>query len=201
MINSCQKSNCGYEIIKRNKTITKDNCKIPISFPEIRGLADKERMTKLNEIFEKIPDHEFYAKDCEQKGKSKVIGNYEILLQNDSILSIEFQTLIERQNKRIDTVYHTVVVNPKVKDTSKFGILGIEPNKIVTNFDRGKIYPYIKKYSTEKLKNQINLLAYEKGSNYEITWAVSEKDFIIYLGGEGEWFGKNKLKIPLDKLK
>ena len=200
LIYSCQSNRDGYAINERNEIITKDKCKIPISYPEISGLADREKTNKLNKILKEFPEHEYYARKCENNGKSNVKGDYQILLQNDSILSIEFRTLIERQNKKVDTVYHSIVLNPKAKDTNEIGIVGIEPNEIIPNYERGKIYPYVKKYSVEN-NDYINLLAYETGSNYVITWAVSDKDFIIYVGGEGEWFGNNRIKIPLNELK
>ncbi len=200
LIYSCESNRDGYKITERTEIITKDKCKIPISYPEISGLADKEKVNKLNKILKEFPEHEYYAKNCENNEESNVKGDYQILLQSDSILSIEFRTLIERQNKKIDTVYHSVVLNPKAEDTTEFAIVGIEPNEIIPNFERGKIYPYVKKYNTEN-NDSINLLAYETGNNYVITWAVSDKDFILYVGGEGEWFGNNRIKIPLNELK
>ena len=200
LIYSCQSKQDKYELKRRSEIIRKDNCRVPISFPEISDLADKEIMNKLNRVFKELPEHEYYANNCENIEESNVRGDYRVLLKTDSILSIEFQTLIERKNKNVDTIYHSAVINPKLKDTTEFGIIGIEPNEIIPNFERGKIYPYVKKYSIEN-KDYINLLAYETGSNYVITWAVSDKDFILYVGGEGEWFGNKKIKIPLNELK
>jgi len=202
LIYGCESKNAEYEILKRTKIIKKDNCEIPISYPEIKGLLDKVKMGKLNEIFEDYAEHEYYAHNCKKTDikKNQVSGNYKILLQTDSILSIEFQTLINRGRTKKDTVYHSLVINPKQKDTLKVGLLGIEPNEIIPNFERGMIYPYIQKYSS-KNNDYVNLIAYETGSNYVITWAISEKNFIVYVGGEGEWFGNKKIEIPLNELK
>lgn len=201
-IYGCESNKSGYEIVKRTKTISKNNCQLQISFPEIKGLPDVKKMDALNKVLERFPDHEYYAKDCGQMKikKNDILGDYQILLQNDSILSIEFQTLIRRENLKTDTIYHSIVANPKQNYNPKNGIVGIEPKQIVPNFNRGMIYPWVKKYSIEKNKH-INLLAYKTDSNYIITWSVSEKDFIVYVGGEGEWFGRNKIKIPLKELK
>ena len=200
-IYGCESNKNSYEIVKRTKTISKNNRQFQISFPEIKGFPDIEKMDKLNKALEKFPEHEYYAKDCGQKkAKSEILGDYQILLKNDSILSIEFQTLIQRENLKTDTIYHSFVINPEKSYKSKNGIIGIEPKQILPNFNRGMIYPSIKKFSIENNKH-INLLAYETNSNYIITWAISEKDFIIYVGGEGEWYGRNKIKIPLEKLK
>ena len=58
---------------------------------------------------------------------------------------------------------------------------------------------YINYYS-KRNKVAINLLAYETGSNYNITWSISNKYLNIYAGGEGEWFGEYKIQIPLNEL-
>ena len=201
-IYGCESRKNDYEIIRREKTVSKNNCQIKISFPEIKGLRDVKKMAIINKVLEKFPEHEYYAHNCEERkiNRNKVSGDYQILLKNDSILSIEFRTLKQLKNLKTDTIYHTIVINPKVNYDSKNGIVGIEPKQILPNFQRGMIYPYIKKYNIENNEN-INLLAYETGSNYIITWAVSKTDFIVYPGGEGEWYGKTKIKIPLEKLK
>jgi hypothetical protein len=200
LICGCEQNNDGYKIKNRTKTISKENCQVAISFPEIINLDDDEKMAKLNQVLENFPEHEYYARNCGKDNQNKIRGEYQVLLQNDSILSVEFRTLIQRANKKVDTVYHSVVVNPNRKSTLENEILGIEPNEIIPNFKRGMIYSYIEKYSSEN-ENYINLLAYETGSNYVITWAVTEKEFIVYVGGEGEWFGHNRVKIPISELK
>lgn len=188
-----------YKVVNRTKTITKGNCQIPISFPEISGLVDTGKMTKLNKLLEVFPEHEYYANHCDEnsKGRKEVKGDYRILLKNDSLLSIEFQTIISRDHSKTDTIYHSIVIN---MHASKIEAWAIEPEHIIPNFNRGMIYPYIKKFSDDH-QISINLLAYEKGSQYQITWAVSERNFIVYAGGEGEGFGTHKIEIPLDKLK
>lgn len=201
-IYGCKSKNDDYEIINRTKIISKNNCQIKVSYPEIEGLADIENMSELNKVLEKFPEHEYYAKNCEQKKikKDEVTGEYQILLKTDSLLSIEFRTLISRENLKTDTIYQSVVINPKQSSISKNGIVGIEPKQVIPNFDRRMLFPYIEKYGI-KNKKHINLLAYKTGSNYVITWAISKNDFIVYVGGEGEWFGENKIMIPLNKIK
>src|SRR5690606_20554153 len=78
LIYSCQSNRDGYEITERNEIITKDKCKIPISYPEISGLADKEKTNKLNKILKEFPEHEYYARNCENNGESNVKGDYQI---------------------------------------------------------------------------------------------------------------------------
>lgn len=190
LIFGCKSEKGEYEIINQTKIISKENCKIQISYPKIKGVKSKE---KLNEILENFPEHEYYAKNC---GK----GEYQILLKTDSILSIEFRTLINREKQKTDTIYQSIVFNPNRKIKSEFYELLINIENVIPNFERGMIYPFIKKYSLEN-KLEINLLAYETGSNYAITWAISKDNIIFYTGGEGEMFGHNKIEIPLNKLK
>lgn len=201
LICGCESKNTEYEVLNRKKIIKKDYCEIPISFPEIIGLSDKLKMTKMNEILEDFVEHEYYARNCEMNDitKSQVKGDFKILLQTDSILSIEFQTLINSGGTKIDTIYHSFVVNPEQKETPKVELLAIRPKQIIPNFERGMIYPYIQKYCTDN-NFHVNLLAYKTGSNYIITWAISEKYFIVYVGGEGEWYGDKKIKIPLKEI-
>ena len=201
-IYGCESNTNGYEIIKREKTISKNNCRIKILFPEISGLEGQRKLAEINKVLENFPKHEYYAHDCLEKKRkqNEVTGDYEILLENDTILSIEFRTYIQRTDERAHIIYHSVVINPKQAYDSKIGIVGIDPKQIFPTFKRGMIYPYIKKYSI-KHKKHINLLAYETGSNYIITWAITKTDLIVYPGGEGEWYGDDKVKIPLEKLK
>jgi len=202
LIFGCKSEKGEYEIINQTKIVNKENCKIQISFPKIKGIKSKEKLIKLNELLENIPEHEYYAKNCgkTETGKFKVKGEYEILLKTDSILSIEFRTLINREKQKTDTIYQSIVLNPNRKIKSEFYELLINIENVIPNFERGMIYPFIKKYSLEN-KLAINLLAYETGSNYAITWAITKDNIIFYTGGEGEMFGNNKIEIPLNKLK
>jgi hypothetical protein len=155
---------------------------------------DKGNQNKINEILEELPEHQYYARNCSSVTPQFVSGKFKVLLKTDSVLCIEYQTdiLYKDENR---TIFHSLVINPN-KDAS----IEIEPRDLIPNFDRGKILPYIERYNSEKKAN-INILAYQKGSNYAITWGITEKNFIIYTGGEGEWFGYDKIEIPLSELK
>ncbi len=119
-------------------------------------------------------------------------------MKRDTILSVEFRTLIKRNNEKIDTIYHSVVLNPIKKDDNE--LIAFELKNIIPNFKYELIYSYVESY--EKMNNVgINLLAYKTGSNYVITWGITEKNLNIYAGGEGEWFGNYKIQIPLSELK
>lgn len=195
----CQTDKANYEVLTQSKTIEKGDCKVPVNYPQIKWKLDKADQNKVNEMLEKLPEHEYYAQNCSSENPQLVSGKFEILLKTDSVLCIEYQTDItyKNENKRI---FHSLVINPNKDASIDFGSLGIEPVDLIPNFDRGKILPYIERYNLENKAN-INILAYQKGSNYAITWGITESHFIVYPGGEGEWFGNDKIEIPLNELK
>lgn len=195
----CQAESSNYKVLSKSKTVTKDYCKVPITYPQIQGDIDTVSLNRINEILERLPEHEFYAHNCDSENPQLVSGKFEVLLKQDSVLCIEYQTDIEYKNEH-RTVYHSLVINPNGDASIDFGSIGIEPSDLIPDFDRGKLLPYIKKYNSDK-KDNVNLLAYEKGSKYVITWGITDKNFIIYPGGEGEWFGYDKIEIPLNELK
>lgn len=198
MFFGCQTGSSNYEVLTKSKTVTKDDCKVPISYPQIQGDIDRVNLNKLNEILDRFPEHEFYARNCASENPQLVTGNFEVLLKKDSVLCIEYRTDIEYKNEH-STVFNSLVLNPYGDASMDFGSIGIEPSDLIPDFNRGKLLPYIKKYISDK-KDHVNLLAYEKGSNYVITWGITDKNFIIYPGGEGEWHGYDKIEIPLSEL-
>lgn len=195
----CQNGSSSYEVIWKSKTIEKRDCQVPVNYPQIFGKLDTASLNKINEILAKLPEHEYYARGCTTDNPQFVSGSFEVLLKKDNVLCIEYQTDIEYKNEH-RTIFHSLVINPNGNASKNFDSIWIEPRDLIPNFDRSKILPYIKKYNAEN-EHDINLLAYEKSSRYGITWGITEKNFIIYPGGEGEWFGYDKIKIPLDEFK
>ncbi len=195
----CQTGNSNYEVLTKSKTVEKGDCKIPVNYPQINGELDSANLNKINDLLEKFPEHEYYAHNCKSNNPQLVSGKFEVLLKTDSVLCIEYQTDIE-DNNGYRTIFHSLVINPNKDASSDLGLIGQEPCDLIPNFDRGRILPYIKKYNSDN-KDNINLLAYESGSNYVITWGITENHFIIYPGGEGEWFGYDKIEIPLSDFK
>ncbi len=196
---SCQTHNSSYEVIAKTKTIEKGDCKVPVNYPQIIGKQDTSFLNEINKVLEMLPEHEYYAHNCSSDNPQFVSGNFEVLLKTDSVLCIEYQTDIEYKGEH-SSIFHSLVINPSKDASIDFGSIGIEPKDVIPNFDRGKILPYIEKYNSDKMDN-INLLAYEKGSKYVITWGITANHFVIYPGGEGEWFGYDKIEIPLRELK
>lgn len=172
---------------------------MPVIYPEIEGNLADVNLIKINDLLERLPEHEFYAHNCDTENPQLVSGNFKVLLKTDSILSIEFQTDIKYQNEQRE-IFHALVINPNKDASVDISLIGLDPADLIPNFDRIKILPYIEKYNSEHKVN-INTLAYQSGSNYVITWGISKSYFIIYPGGEGEFFGYDKIEIPLNELK
>jgi hypothetical protein len=199
VLGGCQTEPGGYEVLTRSKIIQKEDCKVPVDYPLLKWKTAKGHHDKINEMLEKLPDHEYYARDCSSGHPQSVKGKFKVLLKTDSILCIEYQTDIAYKNEH-RTIFHSIVINPNKDASIGFGAIGIEPHDVIPNFDRGKILPYMEKYNREH-NDKVNLLAYQKGSAHVITWGITSSHFIIYPGGEGEWFGDDKLEIPLSELR
>ena len=190
----CQIGGSSYEVLTKSKIIKNEDCNVPIDYPQIKWKFNQVNYSKINELLENLPEHQYYARNCSSDNPQLARGIFEVLLKTDSVLCIEYRTDIEYKNEH-KTIFHSLVINP-----NKSGSIGLDPKDLIPNFDRGKILPHIEKYNLDH-KNNINLLAYQSGSNYAITWGITESHFIIYTGGEGEWFGYDKIEIPLTELK
>lgn len=193
----------GYELQKNFKSIVNnENCQVEYYYPKFTSNHSELELTELNALLEKYADYENYAHRCDEKVSEKRIikGDYNITLKTKDKLSIEFITeFIHFGGKRLDTIYHSIVLNPKKIGDKEFSFFQPDPTFIIPNFDRGDLYKYVEVYNS-KNRDKINLLAYESGSNYVITWGISENDFLLYVGGEGEWFGNDKIRIPINEL-
>ena len=202
LFNSCSNSE-GYEIEKKFKSIVdNENCLVEYYYPKFTSNKSKLELTELNELLEKYADYEHYAERCDEKRNEKRIirGDYYITLKKEDKLSIEFITeFIDYGGAIKDTVYHSIVLNPKKIEGKEFSYFQ-DPKFIIPNFDRGDLHKYVEEYN-KKNQEKVNLLAYESGSEYVITWGLSENDFLLYVGGEGEWYGEDKIQIPVCELK
>lgn len=203
ILNSCSNSE-EYKIEKNFKSVVNNqNCQIEYYYPKFISNKSKKGEIELNEILEKYADYEHYAQRCDEKKVEKRIikGDYKITLKTEDKLSIEFRTvIINFGGNRMDTIYHSIVLNPKKIGDKEFSFFQSDPKFVIENFDRGDLYKYVEEYNT-KNQDKVNLLAYESGSNYVITWGISEDNFLLYVGGEGEWFGNDKIEIPINELK
>jgi len=202
ILNSCFNS-IDYDIEKKFKSVIKtENCEIEYYYPKLKIHNSKIDLSELNELLEQHIDYGVYAHRCdEEQNKKRIIkGDYQILLKTADKLSIEFITEIIRYGgNQLDTVYHSIVVMPQQIGEKIEKYVIFEPEELIPKFDRSNLLEHVKKYNNEN-QNTINLLAYKTGSTYAITWGLTEKDFILYVGGEGEWYGDDKIRIPITEL-
>jgi hypothetical protein len=203
ILNGCSNSE-EYKIEKNFKSVVNNqNCQVEYYYPKFISNQSRKGEIELNEILEKYADYEHYVHRCDEKKDEKRIikGDYKITLKTEDKLSIEFITeIIHFGGNRMDTVYHSIVLNPKKIGDKEFSFFQPDPKFVIENFDRGDLYKYVEEYNT-KNQDKVNLLAYESGSNYVITWGISEDEFLLYVGGEGEWFGNDIIRIPINELK
>ena len=181
VLSSCSDS-VDYNIERKFKSfIATENCSIEFYFPEVRLRDSRLNLTELNDLLERLPDYKYHGHRCNEANVNKRIikGDYKIGLQNKDVLSIEFITQIGQSGEqRVMTVYHSLVVNPKKFDENKYLL---NPENLFSNFDRGILKKYVESFN--KTNNQtVNLLAYKIGTNYAITWGLTEEKFILYVG-------------------
>ncbi len=201
---SCSNSE-HYEIAKKFKSVVdNENCQVDYFYPKFIEKESNLGLTELNEILEQYVDYERYARRCDENisEKSIIKGDYQITLKREDRISIEFITsIIHYGGNRFDTVFHSIVLNPKNFDKRKISYIYQDPGLLIPNFDRGNLYKYVEQYNKKKNQSNVNLLAYESGSKYVITWGLSENEFLLYVGGEGEWNGNHKIRIPIRETK
>lgn len=144
-------------------------------------------------MLNKFSEFDYYAK---RATNATVIGSsYKTLLHQDSLLSFEFMTVIQKGCEVADTTYKGLTLNLLHLDVTFKNCFIIEPSQIHPYINREKLIPFIK-----KVDSSINILAYERNSEYAISWALTPDSFMLYVGGEGEFFGKKKVSIPLKEL-
>lgn len=206
---------------KHQVFLNNENCNVSFDYPVLFSTDSTINLSEINNILYQISipnssycefNENFIQNDngVIKHFKQIFTGGYNILLQNDTLLSIEFFTYeltfednLLSENREHDTIYHSLVINTKKnlqRSGKRLDLLDDIILQSLPGFDRGKLYPYVENYNKTKNKN-INLLAYLTGSNYEITWAITKDEFILYVGGEGEFCGYDKIIIPLIELK
>jgi hypothetical protein len=158
---------------------------------KLKGSTD--RINDLNKTLENVNEMSRYVGNCTSffpaeyaDKKKEIIGDYNVLYSSDSLLNIEFFTKFSGLSK---VEYRNVFIDLKVGQL-------LEENKAIPNIERGKLYPYVKKF-TDSTGININLKAYESNSNYAIMFGRTKNDLVLYLGQEGEFGGYYKILIPL----
>ncbi|MGN6494669.1 MAG: hypothetical protein ACTHLE_21945 [Agriterribacter sp.] len=184
-------------MFKRESTVltNEDNCSVISYYPILQLQSNTDRIDELNKRLEEVNEMSRYVGNCEAyfpaeygNKKKEIIGDYNVLYISDSISNIEFLTKFTGLSK---VEYRNVFVNLKTQQL-------MEENKAIPNIERGKLYPYVKKFADSTGIN-IDLKAYESNSNYAIMFGRTKTDLVLYLGMEGEFGGYHKILIPLDE--
>ncbi|MEM9821999.1 MAG: hypothetical protein AAF985_13040 [Bacteroidota bacterium] len=196
---SCHQTN-PYHIQRTLKTIQQNNCKLTLYYPQIVIEEPSPQVEELNRLLEIHGAFEDHLRRCKetQEQLTVVKGDFRVTLQSQELLSIEFITE-QLFGEVSDTTYHSLVLNPSKIDEGLLSYLSIELGQLIPQLDRGDLLPYVRRYN-EKKKATINLAAYKKGNKHAIVWGVSERHLLLYVGGEGEFFGQDEIAIPLAEL-
>lgn len=173
-----------------------DMCKVVSYYPVISLKHNTISIHELNQTLEDINEmsryvgncSEYFPAECANK-KKEIIGDYDVLYSSDTLLNIEFFIKSEGFSK---VEYRNVFVDLKTDQL-------LEASKAIPNIERGKLYPYVKKF-TDSTGIDINLKAYEKDSNYAIMFGRTREDLVLYLGKEGEFGGYYKIIVPLKEV-
>ena len=180
-----------YLIIKLNENIsTKNGCSAILSYPLIKTFKLEKNVERLNTYLKEIFEINKIIRECSLNISSKEIklfGEYSIILETDSLVCLEYNL---SNSLNSDTIYKAIFINPK-----EFKIVEIE-----NLFNSNKLIPWIKKYIEEK-KVDINLSIYEENNWKSINYGLTDASFVLYMGGEGEFYGNHKIKISLNDLK
>jgi len=190
---------CGSNsLLKRvSKVLTdEDKCKVVSYYPIINLKHNSISIHELNQTLENINDMSRYVGNCSKyfpdefaNKEKEIIGDYDVLYSSDSLLNIEFFIKSEGFSK---VEYRNVFVDLKTDQL-------LEASRAIPNIERGKLYPYVKKFS-DSTGIDINLKAYESNSNYAIMFGKTKEDLVLYLGKEGEFGGYYKILIPLKEI-
>lgn len=124
------------------------------------------------------------------KGENKkIIGDFDILVNNDSLVIFEFFL----SKGGLITSYKPVFFH-KYDNSFK------ECDDFKWKFSRDKLKKYIVDYKN-KFNVNINEYAYQSGSNTKLSYALVGEQLIIYAGDEGEFGGKYKIVVPYNSVK
>lgn len=188
-----------YSVTKKHRIIISDQqCKVSYYFPVIATNSNNDAFYETNKLLRQIGDYDQHAANCIKSSgtgapeKISIEGDFNVLMATDSILSIEFISTRQTGTAAPRQVYISIVINPFTRKQ-----LSLE--ELLPGFNRKMIYPFIKEVSV-KNGNAINMLAYEEGSNYVITYGITKEKLLIYPGDEGEGRGLFKVEIPLSEI-
>lgn len=181
-----EKRDLSYEIVKKRIFIDR-HCSYEIHFPEIVDLDYIELQQLYNQLFENIADAEYHLQKCYREDEGHEVRNlvqdYEILFASEKILSVEFQ--LTRGGEFMHYIPILLPLHPPENEAQLLG--GFEFEASIFGDDwRERIYEAVPEHHYKPELKRTLLTAYDG------------KNIIVYTGGEGEFFGWEKIKIPIN---
>jgi hypothetical protein len=166
-----------YQIID-SVTVDTNGCKY--HYPILVSNAPDSCFKKVNKFLRE------YSKMIFGDGFRKY--EYSILFDSDSLLCFEFRV---KYDQKI-TLYSSVCIDP-----SKAQVVLPLPY-----LDRKKLYPFVVKYFNEASSDAYGSKAYHYGGGgyANLIYGITKSNLVLYIGGEGELYGDDRLEIPFKKL-
>lgn len=176
---------------KRDFSISEEAVKpatnILVKYPVIAGDYPDSLLVAVNRVLSSMTDVNYQIRNNIET--DSVFSDFEVLLENDSLISFEFRKTLFRDTLNAH-FYYGLILNKE--DLSAY----IAPEALWKNFDRSALIPVIKKAGII----DFNEYSYRKGSHTIISYALTRDSLIVYPGDEGEFRGRYRIAIPIKHL-
>jgi hypothetical protein len=171
LTNLSYSSSSTYQIID-SVTVDTSGCKY--HYPVLVSEAPDSCVQKVNRVL----------KEFSKGHKVK----YKILFYSDSLICFEFIGRLSHH----ENVYNSICIDPI---SSEF----VLP---IPFLDVNKLHPFVKKFYKEDASEDYGSKAYYYGGGGGATllYGITKNKLVLYMGGEGEQYGYDRLEIPLEKL-
>lgn len=161
----------NYKIID-SLTVDTNGCKY--HFPVLVSCAPDSSVQKVNRVLKQ------FSKGHKVK--------YKILFDSDSLICFEFIGRLSHHENE----YHSICIDPI---SSEF----VLP---IPFLDINKLHSFVKKFYKEDASEVYGSKAYYYGGGggANLLYGITKNKLVLYMGGEGEQYGYDRLEIPLEKL-
>ncbi|MBR9923361.1 MAG: hypothetical protein GYB31_21215, partial [Bacteroidetes bacterium] len=184
-----------FEVLSKTRSVETPAYSAKATYPQIRGPFPDSILSKTNEFLAERGEVSFETPSSMKEEllgldlDVSVVSDYRVLFENDSLLSFEIWTIKTHLNSIADTSYYPLVLN---KSDLRWYVV---PEALFPQFDRELLRPFLP-FGEKHFHKE----SYETGANSGISWCLAEDAFILYPGGEGEFFGKFRVEIPIEEL-
>ena len=187
----CQR-NTSYTMINRTENFSSINgkCHVEYNYPLLlQGKGDTVSLALTGirgiEEFER-----FIQRFSEGDSALSVHVNYEVLTEDDTLISIEYLTKMEGHALNI---YHSVTIDPR--NMKRYSL-----NDLFTGDFMGVIREHVQNY-TQQNRVDMDFITFEQeAASAPKNFTITPEYLQLYIGAEGEFHGYHRLKIPLKEL-